>query len=234
MQTWLKTFGVLAVCAAITAAALPVAIVAWQSRADLRGAVAGFRLTADRVAELVGDTDVDGRGERFTVARLVKTSDGTVLLVRPVLRESATTVAEARKPLSEAARTIRAARPALRSAKAAVDAIPPAVGAGKDAVVELRGKAGPVLDSAAGITAQIEQTLPVFTDCEQNPSCLENRWRGWSWNAEKTTRAVASAAPTVAQNVEAITADTRKIVHRAASPWSVVVDVLKKIKDFIF
>ncbi|MCE5309644.1 MAG: hypothetical protein LLG20_18575 [Acidobacteriales bacterium] len=220
--------------ATITAATIPLAITAWQSRDDLRGAVSGFRLLADRSAALVGETEPDEQGEPFTVARLVATSGGTVLLVRPVLKESAATVKAARKPLNEAAETIKAARPVLSAAKGALDAIPPAVAVAEGAVVELRGKLAPALENAAGVARQINETLPAFTDCEQNPACLENRWKGLSWDAEKSAREVARVAPVVADNAAAITTDVRTVARRAASPWSVVVTVAKKIKDWIF
>lgn len=134
-------------CAA-TAAILPLAIVAWQARADLRSAIAGLRLIADRGAALVGEVQPGAEGKPGTVAQLVATADRTVAAGRPVLEESEATVRAARKPLSEAAETIAAARPVLSAARGALDAIPPAVASAAGAVVELQGNIAPVLKNA--------------------------------------------------------------------------------------
>jgi hypothetical protein len=210
--------------AAVSAAILPVAITAWQSRADLRGAVTGFRLMADRGAALIGDTEPDEQGEPFTVARLVATADGTVLLVRPVLTESAETVRAARKPILEAAETVKAARPVLTAAKDALEAVPPGI-------VEIRGKLVPVLENAAALEATANDSVKKVTPFVLGAVAAGKVTAG---NTAQITRDVKPVVPKVAQNVEAISADTRKIIHRAASPWSMVTSAVKKFIDLIF
>ncbi len=225
IHTWLRTVAILAVCAALVAALLPLAIVSWQSRADLRGAVAGFRLAADRGAELVGETDVDTRGERFTVARLVASADGTVLLVRPVLKESATTIAAARQPLSEAAETIRAARPVLGAAKDALGAVPGGVQAAAGAIVEMRADLRPLLEYAANITGQVADAAPLWLDCDHNPNCAFNRYVGVARGVEQMALAWGKAAPGLTVSADkflfhfaGITADAHTFTTKFVAP----------------
>jgi hypothetical protein len=54
MNPAIRTVALLAVCAALTACLLPLAIVAWQSRADLRGAVAGGLVAGDQYRTAAG------------------------------------------------------------------------------------------------------------------------------------------------------------------------------------
>ena len=55
-------------------------------------------------------------------------------------------------------------------------------------VVEaLEGQLQPVLTHSAGITAQVENGLPLFLDCDHNPDCAFNRYQG-------TAKAVERAA----------------------------------------
>jgi hypothetical protein len=51
----------------------------------------------------------------------------------------------------------------------------------------LDGQLQPVLAHSAGITAQVENGLPLFLDCDHNPDCVFNRYQG-------TAKAVERAA----------------------------------------
>ncbi|HWC98997.1 MAG TPA: hypothetical protein VG456_19690 [Candidatus Sulfopaludibacter sp.] len=54
-----------------------------------------------------------------------------------------------------------------------------------DTVNQLRQDLKPALDHSAAITAQIDDSLPLFLDCDHNPDCLFNRYVGASQGIER-------------------------------------------------
>lgn len=54
-----------------------------------------------------------------------------------------------------------------------------------DTLNNFRRDVKPTLDHSAGITAQIDDSLPLFLDCDHNPDCLFNRYVGASKGIER-------------------------------------------------
>jgi hypothetical protein len=54
-----------------------------------------------------------------------------------------------------------------------------------DTLNNFRRDVKPTLDHSAGITAQIDDSLPLFLDCAHNPDCLFNRYVGASKGIER-------------------------------------------------
>jgi len=54
-----------------------------------------------------------------------------------------------------------------------------------DAVNGLRQDLKPTLDHSAAITAQVNDSLPLFLDCDHNPDCVFNRYVGASKGIER-------------------------------------------------
>lgn len=232
---WLRTILACLLLASLTAAVLPVAIVLWDARADLRGAIAGARLAADRTAALIGEP---AAGEPVTLARLVATADGTVLLVRPVLEESAATVRTARQPLQAAAQTIHAARPVLGAAERAIDR------------TEAPTAAATVMLSDAGRAAKAAEVALVnanaswddlYFDVKAGVESGTIAARGVAEASEavgkaapEITEAARVAFPRIADNTVSMTDDGRKVMRRMASPWTVVTDIAKKVWRWVF
>jgi hypothetical protein len=67
----------------------------------------------------------------------------------------------------------------------------------------------PSLDSAAAITAQVNDALPLYLDCDHNPDCVFNRYVGVSKGFER-----ASA------NVGQMSQDFRGAVPPMLNTWS--------------
>jgi ABC-type transporter Mla subunit MlaD len=87
--------------------------------------------------------------------------------------------------------------------------------------------AAPVLENAAGISRQVNDALPLFTDCDHNPDCAFNRYVGTARGIEKMSAAVGAAAPKLAEsavengrNLAGITADVHSLTGRIAAPKS--------------
>lgn len=229
-RAWLRTILACLLLASLTAAAVPLAWVLWESRADLRGAIAGARLAADRTTALIGEPD---SGAPVTLARLVATADGTVLLVRPVLEESAATVRVARQPLQAAAETIHAVRPVLGAAQQAIERTGPLLDATTAAVAEagqVREDLRPVLADVDELVQQASSTVALIRPQALGLTAAAKVTAGHS---AQIAREGAKVAPQVAENAAAITKDVRTVTKRMASPWGVVVNVLRKIKDWI-
>ncbi|HWR52240.1 MAG TPA: hypothetical protein VN428_14105 [Bryobacteraceae bacterium] len=203
-----------------TLLALCVALI-WQSRVDLLATLASTRLAADRTAELIGDIDVDDHGERFTIARLVASADGTVLEVCPVLRESAQTVKAARPVLQEARRTVAAVRPLLSSAAGAIERTEGRIGASVD-------------DLHWDVKAAIESGTVAARGVAEASEAVGKAAPDIAGSIRTITAEGARVAPVVADNTAAITTDARKIVHRTASPLSWIWGGVKKAIGLIF
>ncbi len=175
LKSWLQ-------CAALLAAAaagLAVAVLVLRASGPAAGIVRNLELASARAAALIGEPEPDDAGEPVTIARLVATADGTVVLVRPVLRESARTVKATREPLAEAAETIRAARPVLGAAKQAID------------------RTEPMLAAATGT---IERTGTAAEAAIKNAS---DSWDAMYWDVQAAVESGTVAARGIAEAADA-------------------------------
>jgi methyl-accepting chemotaxis protein len=91
---------------------------------------------------------------------------------------------------------------ALSEVTASVDAI-------SGTATELR----PVLENAAKITAQVNDVLPMFVDCDHNPDCVYNRYVGVAQSTERAMRAVAETAPETLKSVESTAGSVASIAR---------------------
>jgi hypothetical protein len=92
-------------------------------------------------------------------------------------------------------------------------------------VEALRGDLKPTLDHAASLTKQVDDSAPLFLDCEFNPDCVFNRYVGASKGIERAamnfslmSTEVTGALPTaittwqgIGTNVAGITANVDKL-----------------------
>lgn len=67
----------------------------------------------------------------------------------------------------------------------------------------------PTLENSAAITAQVNDALPLFLDCDHNPDCMFNRYVGAS-------KGIESAA----MNFGQASADARKAVPQMLATWN--------------
>jgi len=67
----------------------------------------------------------------------------------------------------------------------------------------------PTLENSAAITAQVNDALPLFLDCDHNPDCVFNRYVGAS-------KGIESAA----MNFGQASADVRRAVPQTLSTWN--------------
>ncbi len=58
----------------------------------------------------------------------------------------------------------------------------------------LRQDVKPVLEHSAAITAQVDDSLPLFLDCDHNPDCLFNRYVGASKGIERAAGNLGAAS----------------------------------------
>lgn len=74
----------------------------------------------------------------------------------------------------------------------------------------------------AALAQELAQAAPgilePLTDCEDNPSCFDNRWRGLTFDLEQTMRAVKDAAPRVG-NAAADTSVSVASMASSAEKW---------------
>jgi methyl-accepting chemotaxis protein len=91
---------------------------------------------------------------------------------------------------------------ALSEVTASVDAV-------SGTATELR----PVLENAAKITAQVNDVLPMFVDCDHNPDCVYNRYVGVAQSTERAMRAVAETAPETLKSVESTAGSVASIAR---------------------
>jgi hypothetical protein len=87
------------------------------------------------------------------------------------------------------------------------------VTASVDAVSDTATGLRPVLENAAKITAQVNDVLPMFVDCDHNPDCVYNRYVGVAQPAEKAMRAVAETAPETLKSVESTASSVASIAR---------------------
>jgi methyl-accepting chemotaxis protein len=71
----------------------------------------------------------------------------------------------------------------------------------------------PVLENAAKITAQVNDALPMFVDCDHNPDCVYNRYVGVAQSTERAMRAVAETAPGTLKSVESTASSVASIAR---------------------
>ncbi len=76
-------------------------------------------------------------------------------------------------------------------------------------VEALRQDLKPILDHSAKITAQVDDSLPLFLDCDHNPDCVFNRYVGASKGVERA-----------AGNVGAASDDVRRSVPQMLTTWN--------------
>ena len=106
-------------------------------------------------------------------------------------------------------------------------------------VDSLRQDLKPLFDHTAGITAQVNDALPLYLDCDHNPDCVFNRYVGVSKGVErasanfgqmsqdvrgalppmlKTWSQIGVDASATTVNVDGITADVHTMTTIAAKP----------------
>ncbi len=77
----------------------------------------------------------------------------------------------------------------------------------------LRQDLKPMLDHSARITAQVDDSLPLFLDCDHNPDCVFNRYVGASKGIERA-----------AGNVAQMSGDFRGALPKAIDAWQGIGD----------
>jgi hypothetical protein len=87
------------------------------------------------------------------------------------------------------------------------------VTASVDAVSDTAAGLRPVLENAARITAQVNDVLPMFVDCDHNPDCVYNRYVGVAQSTERAMRAVAQTAPGTLKSVESTASSVASIAR---------------------
>jgi hypothetical protein len=82
-------------------------------------------------------------------------------------------------------------------------------------VEEIRGDLKPVLDHAGSVAKQMDETAPMFLDCEFNPDCAFNRFQGTSKAFERAainfgqmSQDVRVALPGFVKNANSLVADS--------------------------
>lgn len=115
------------------------------------------------------------------------------------------------------------------------------------AVQNFQADLHPVLANAAGITGQVNNSLPLFLDCEYNPDCLFNRYQGASkafekamvnfGEASKFFPAFVQTGQGTNQQVEGIATDFHHIIgqidKRYFSPRTKKQKAMDAAEDFI-
>lgn len=204
---------------ALTGAALLgiAAFAGWQnlesahaSMANLDAATYNLRTATERVAALIGPLETQERKPQtlaVTVAELnatLRTTDQTVAAGQPLLREATARVREGKGATQGAVRVLGRADDLL--ANVSRDLGPVMVHA--DGLVMA---AGPVLENASKITAQVAEASPLFFDCDHNPSCAFNLFQGTAKSAERMAQAWERAAPATAQAVQQTTQNVEQL-----------------------
>ncbi|HUA61545.1 MAG TPA: hypothetical protein VML19_22490 [Verrucomicrobiae bacterium] len=77
-----------------------------------------------------------------------------------------------------------------------------------ETVDALRGDLKPALDHVGAISAQVNDALPMFLDCDDNPDCVFNRYVGASRGLERA-----------ADNFGMASTDVRKALPAAITTW---------------
>jgi hypothetical protein len=72
--------------------------------------------------------------------------------------------------------------------------------------------AGPVLQYAGNVAAQVDSAAPLFLDCSFNQDCIFNRYVGVSKAFEKTS-----------QNIDAATGELRKALPVTLAGWNRII-----------
>ena len=78
-----------------------------------------------------------------------------------------------------------------------------------DTVNALRQDLKPTLDHSSAITAQVQDSLPLFLDCDHNPDCVFNRYVGASKGIERA-----------ALNFGQMSQDTRAALPKMLVTWN--------------
>ncbi len=134
-----------------------------------------------------------------------ETRTAALAAIRDTRRELLMEVARTRGDLfARVDRLTDVSERALSEVTASVDAV-------SDTATGLR----PVLENAAKITAQVNDVLPMFVDCDHNPDCVYNRYVGVAQSTERAMRAVAETAPGTLKSVES----TAGAVASIARSW---------------
>jgi hypothetical protein len=90
------------------------------------------------------------------------------------------------------------------------------LGRANDSIAEVAAVgagAGPILANAEKITGQVNDSLPLFLDCDHNPDCVFNRYVGVAQSTEKAMRAVSQTAPGTLKSVESTAGSVASIAH---------------------
>jgi hypothetical protein len=90
------------------------------------------------------------------------------------------------------------------------------LGRANDSIAEVSGVAAgvrPALENAGRITAQVNDALPLYLDCDHNPDCVFNRYVGVAQSTEKAMRAVAMTAPGTLKSVESTASSVASIAR---------------------
>jgi hypothetical protein len=90
------------------------------------------------------------------------------------------------------------------------------LGRANNSIAEVSGVASgvrPALENAGRITAQVNDALPLYLDCDHNPDCVFNRYVGVAQSTEKAMRAVAATTPGTLKSVESTAASVASIAR---------------------
>lgn len=132
-----------------------------------------------------------------------ETRAAALAAIRDTRRELLLEVARTRGDLlARVDRLTDVSEQALSEVTASVDAV-------SDTATDLR----PVLENAAKITAQVNDVLPMFVDCDHNPDCVYNRYVGVAQSTERAMRAVAETAPGTLKSVESTASSVASIAR---------------------
>jgi hypothetical protein len=83
-------------------------------------------------------------------------------------------------------------------------------------VEALRRDLQPTLEHSAGITAQVNEALPLFLDCDHNPDCAFNRYVGVSRGIERAAQNFSQASTDVRVALPGMLSTWRQIGQSAA------------------
>lgn len=103
-----------------------------------------------------------------------------------------------------------------------------AIGTLDEAVAVSERELGRMNDTVASVAepirhsaVQVDETLPLFLDCEMNANCIFNRYAGMAKGVEQASIAIGKATPETAEAIKGITQSVDTLAARFAKekPW---------------
>jgi hypothetical protein len=171
-----------------------------QRAANIEAAIRqGFADGSAASVKSIGEVKAEIHDQLTPVTRAAA---GTLNAATGAVREASGAIADARRkldPVDLNGQLLSITKPAADSAE--------------NLSALLKG-AQPVLASAASVTHQVDEALPLWLDCEFNPDCAFNRYQGTMKAIEKTAIAVGVEAPKMAQHADSV---ARSFADMAAS-----------------